>query len=62
MEQVQAGSNMIDGNNLITIHYWDSLSAVDQSRLIGLNDEQINSYTSINEHFEKWNGVWIVYT
>lgn len=53
---------MIDGNNLITIHYWDSLSAVDQSRLIGLNDEQINSYTSINEHFEKWNGVWIVYT
>ncbi len=57
-EQLQAGSNMIDRDHLITIHYWNSLSALNQNKLISLNNEHINNYSSINEKFEKWNSIF----
>ena len=57
-EQINSGSNMIVENHLITIQYWLSLASDEQENIIQQDDEMIDRVSSLEQCFEKWNGIF----
>ncbi|ULG72279.1 hypothetical protein [Macrococcus brunensis] len=57
-QQINAGSNMIDNHQLITVQYWQSLDSDEKTKLIQRYDEEVDQVSSLEQYFEKWNGVF----